>query len=107
MPKPWTMPSFLAKLLECLREADWRHRVDIVETLVQIHRDENLACIRDVQNTLLGILGDHENPPSCLDPYSKDFLLSTLRLLHGLNMWNRDFYAELMVQFLEGDKDVR
>ena len=95
-------------LLNCLRDADWRYASDIVEQLQGIQRDQGLPHAADVQRTLLGALRDgRSGPPTCLDPYGKDLLLSGLRLLHSLNMWDRDFYAEVMVQFIEGDKDAR
>ena len=45
--------------------------------------------------------------PTCVVEIEKIFIQKAIELLLVLNHHDRDFYVELMVQFLDGDKDVR
>ena len=60
-----------------------------------------------VYKTLYSVLNHHTTPPSCQDPIQKDFISKAIMLLTTLGIYDRDFYMELMVQFMDADSDVR
>lgn len=51
--------------------------------------------------------GHYANPPTCQDPVQKEFIKTALLLMQQLGEYDKDFCVELMVQFLEADREVR
>ena len=56
---------------------------------------------------LYSVLNHHTHPPTCMVEVEKAFIKKAVELLQLLGTHDRDFYVELMVQFLDGDKDMR
>ena len=53
------------------------------------------------------VTGHYANPPTCQDPVQKEFIMAALNLMHQLGVYDKDFCVEMMVQFMEGDQEVR
>lgn len=61
-----------------------------------------------VYKALYGVFGGHQcGAPSCQNPLDREFILEALGVMQLLGVYDRDFFAELMVQFLDGSRDIR
>ncbi|GFN75135.1 WD repeat-containing protein kiaa1875-like isoform x3 [Plakobranchus ocellatus] len=109
MPKPWTADVFVNMIVKLIRIADFVHKVGVVDAILSVHAQEGLSGNVEavVVKTLLAVLNHHTNPPSCAQPDQRNFILASLRALTVFGIKDKDVLAELMVQFLDGDKDVR
>lgn len=56
---------------------------------------------------LYSVLNHHTHPPTCVSPVEKTFIFKSIELLSLLDCHDRQFFIELMAQFLDGDKDIR
>ena len=107
MPKPWTSQAFAVMLARVLRIAEYSEKVHIAAAISALHREKPLKDPEPITSVIYKILNNHTDPPSCANPQQKAFLLKALELLHGLGIYNKAFYSHLLVQFLDGDKDIR
>ncbi len=101
------MSQFVNMLIRVMKIADFEHKKEVVRALMVLHQDEGLPNAEVVQKALLGILGPKRGAPSCLNEHQKEFITSSLTLMQSLGVYDKDFYVELMVQFMESDMDVR
>ncbi len=101
------MVSFISILLKVLNIAEFRLKVDIVLAIGKLHKEEGIPNATTVQTVLLTILSDSDDTPSCLNQYQKAFIIEALTLMQSMGLYDRFFYTELMVQFLEADTHVR
>lgn len=56
---------------------------------------------------MYSIYNHHTHSPTCLNEDEKGFIRKGLELLQLLGVHDREFYIEQIVQFLEGDKEIR
>ena len=101
------MSTFVNMLVRVMKIAEFHYKVDIACALITLNRDESLPHADHIQKALLLLLGPKRNAPSSLVHDQKQFILVALELMQALGVYNRDFYVELMVQFMESDMDVR
>ena len=87
--------------------AEWSFKVDVLEALQTLVSNETVPQTEVVARTVMSILGDQKDLPTCINPQQKKFIGSSLKLVHSLGSWEKDFYVELLLQFLEADNDVR
>ena len=101
------MSKFVNMLVRVMKIAEYRYKTDIAYALITLNQDETLPHADHIQKALLLILGPKRNAPSSVVYDQKQFILVALELMHILGVHNRDFYAELLVQFIESDMDIR
>ncbi len=94
-------------LLPLMKESDFKHKTDMVRALLTLQREYGLPDVEQVQKAICAQLASEGNAPSCVDTDQKQFILLALQLLQTMGVYNRNFYAELMVQFVDGDRDIR
>ena len=107
LPKPWTMINFVSMLLRAMNIADFGFKVEILGGIKELHAQYGIPNGNVVQQALLNILGDQKNSPSCVNEHQKKFIVEALQVIQTLGIYGRDYYTELMAQFLEADKEVR
>ena len=109
MPKPWTADVFVNMIVKLIRISEWTHKVGVTDAILSVHAQEGLSdsVSAVVVKTVLAVLNHHTNPPSCAQPDQRNFILAGLRALTTFGIKDKDVLAELMVQFLDGDRDVR
>ncbi|XP_033626173.1 WD repeat-containing protein 97-like isoform X4 [Asterias rubens] len=105
-PKPWTATAFVAMLLRLLKISDYAMKTPILEAIIMLYQQDSLANTKVVVDTLMGVL-NKSNPPTCQDQDEKSFILMSLRALQAMTNPDAEMITELIVQFLDGDKDVR
>ena len=101
------MVNFVSLLLRAMNIADYAFKVEILLGIKELHMEYGIPNGNMVQQALLNILGDSKNPPSCVNPHQKTFIIEAFMLIQTLGIYGREFYTELMAQFLEADKEVR
>ena len=101
------MVAFISMLLKALNIAEYQHKVAITKAIGKLHREEGIPNGNTVHTVLLTQLSDSADPPTCLNEHQKAFIVEALRLMQSMGLYDREFYTELMVQFLEADADVR
>ncbi|XP_005105308.1 WD repeat-containing protein 97 isoform X2 [Aplysia californica] len=109
MPKPWTSDTFVNMIVKLLRIAEWLHKVSVTDAILLVHTEEGLSDSVVIQavKTLASVLNHHSTPPTCSVKEQKDFIMSALRALASFAVKDKDVIAEMMVQFLDGDRDIR
>ncbi|XP_067652672.1 WD repeat-containing protein 97-like isoform X2 [Haliotis asinina] len=109
MPKPWTSDTLANMVLKLIRIAETQHKTAVVEALTLLFTQESLtgAVTVQVQKAIYSALNHHSNPPTCAVEDEKAFILSSIRCLQVLAVKDIDFVVEMMVQFLDGDREVR
>ncbi|XP_022106675.1 WD repeat-containing protein 97-like isoform X2 [Acanthaster planci] len=105
-PKPWTVTAFVTMLLRLLKIADYAMKTPILEAIIMLHQQDSLATTKVVVDTLMGVL-NKSSPPTCQDEDEKGFILMALKALQAMSNPDTEMIVELIVQFLEGDKEVR
>ena len=53
------------------------------------------------------IFSHHTHPPTCAVEVEKTFIRKAIEVMQVLGKYDRNFFTELMVQFLDGDKEIR
>lgn len=101
------MTNFVSMLLKVLQLADFSYKVQVLAALQLLQADQGIPNGSVVQQAVLRILADDQNPPSCVNEHQKRFIMAGLTMMQTLGIYGREFYTELMVQFLEADSDVR
>ena len=56
---------------------------------------------------LITALNHHTTPPSCAEPEQKTFILAAIKGLQSMGILDKEFVLEMLVQFLDGDREVR
>ncbi|CAH1779292.1 unnamed protein product [Owenia fusiformis] len=107
MPKPWTIQAFITMLLRLVRIASFKHKSDVVEAILRINQDFGVPNNDAVLRTLLSVLNHHTHPPTCAVPEEKMFILSAIKCMQSMGIFDKDFCTGLMVEYIEGDKDIR
>lgn len=109
MPKPWSADSFVSMIMKLLRFATFPHKTSVAEAITLVHTQEILseATCHAVQKMLLTALNHHANTPSCADPEQKTFILAAIKGLQAMGICDKEFVVEMLVQFLDGDSEVR
>ncbi|KAL3860750.1 hypothetical protein ACJMK2_010825 [Sinanodonta woodiana] len=109
LPKPWTLDNFVNMLLRLIRIGDYSEKASIVDALAMLHAQEEFsdALVHSVCKTISSVLNHHKDPPTCMRSDQKNFILSSLKTMQKLGLQDKDFFTELLVQFLDGDKEVR
>ncbi|GFS24658.1 WD repeat-containing protein KIAA1875-like isoform X3 [Elysia marginata] len=109
MPKPWTADVFVNMIVKLIRISEWTHKIGVTDAILSVHAQEGLSdgVSSGVVKTLLAVLNHHTTPPSCAQPDQRNFIVAALRALTTFGIKDKDVLAELMVQFLDGDRDVR
>lgn len=106
-PKPWTPNAFATILMRVLKTAEYAYKTAIAESLMQLHSQESLYDSTGIMKTFVGILNSRTDAPSCAIENQKRFILYCLKALQHLGMKDRDYITELMLQYLDGDREVR
>ncbi|OWF56397.1 WD repeat-containing protein [Mizuhopecten yessoensis] len=109
IPKPWTPENFATMLSRVIRLADYPMKTSITEALTMLFTQEDMseATVSAIDKTLVAILNHSKEPPTCLVTSQKSFILSSLRAMTKFGLYDKEYITELMVQFLDGDKEVR
>ncbi|XP_038077425.1 WD repeat-containing protein 97-like isoform X3 [Patiria miniata] len=105
-PKPWTVTAFVTMLLRLLKIADYAMKTPILEAIIMLYQQDSLANTKVVIDTVMGVL-NKSSPPTCQDEDQKGFILMSLKALQAMTNPDTEMVVELIVQFLDGDKEVR
>ncbi|XP_071172379.1 WD repeat-containing protein 97-like isoform X3 [Mytilus edulis] len=108
-PKPWNADTFMTMLSRLLRVAEYVFKTKITDSLSMLYTQENISdpTAHSVSKTLISVLNSPKDPPTCLVEDQKSFIVAALQALSKLGIRDMDFITEMMVQFLDGDKEVR
>ena len=108
-PKPWNADNFMTMLSRLLRVAEYVFKTKITDSLSMLYTQENISdpTAHNTSKTLISVLNNPKDPPTCLDEEQKTFIVAALQCLSKLGIKDKDFITEMMVQFLDGDKEVR
>lgn len=108
-PKPWNADNFMTMLSRLLRVAEYVFKTKITDSVSMLYTQENIsdATTLSVSKTIISVLNNPKEPPTCLVEDQKAFILAALQALNKLGVKDKDFVIEMMVQFLDGDKEVR
>ncbi|KAL5022160.1 hypothetical protein ScPMuIL_001315 [Solemya velum] len=108
LPKPWTSDSFATSMSRFVKIADYPLKISIVDAMLMLHAQEHISdhTALTLSHTLISVLNQRDSP-SCVVEDQKTFILTSLRALHKFKLRDKDFVSELLLQFLDGDKEVR
>ncbi|KAK7114553.1 WD repeat-containing protein 97-like isoform X2 [Littorina saxatilis] len=109
MPKPWGGDNFVNMVMKLLRFASFPHKTAVAEAIMLVHAQEVLSegTCHAAQKMLLSSLNHHTHTPSCAEPEQKAFILTAIKALQAMGICDKEFVLEMLVQFLDGDRDVR
>lgn len=65
------------------------------------------AIAHNICKAVIGVLNHHKEPPTCMVEDERNFIVTSIRTLHKMGTHDKDFVTEMLVQFLDGDKEVR
>lgn len=108
-PKPWNVDNFMTMLSRLLRVAEYMFKTKITDSLSMLYTQENISdgTSHTVSKTIISVLNNPKDPPTCLVEEQKAFIVAALQALNKLGVKDKEFVTEMMVQFLDGDKEVR
>ncbi|XP_064640581.1 WD repeat-containing protein 97-like [Lineus longissimus] len=106
-PKPWSMSAFVTMLIRVVKISEYEHKVPITNALLMLHHQEGIPNNDAVAKSILGLLNNRVKAPSCLDEMEREFIRAALKLLVAMQAMEKELFMELMMQYLDGDKDVR
>ena len=114
MPRPWDVGSFVNQLMGIMKTGSFVDKAGVAKALVHLHKSEGLLNLDDIYQTVYDLLnprmsegGDAMPLPSCEKQDEKMFLQMAIQLLHYLGVHDLKFFKEVLVQLLEGDKNLR
>ncbi|XP_033754622.1 WD repeat-containing protein 97-like isoform X2 [Pecten maximus] len=109
IPKPWTPENFATMLSRVLRLAEYPMKTTITDALTMLFTQEDMSesTVAAIDKTLVAILNHSKEPPTCMVSSQKSFILSSLKAMTKFGLYDKEYITELMVQFLDGDKEVR
>nr|KAG5693101.1 hypothetical protein BaRGS_014051 [Batillaria attramentaria] len=109
MPKPWTGDHFVNMIMKLLRFASFPHKTAVAEAITLVHTQELLSenTCHAVTKMVLTALNHHTNTPSCAVPDEKTFILAAIKTMQAMGVLDKEFVVEMLVQFLDGDREVR
>lgn len=109
IPKPWTADNFMMTLNRLLRIAEYMHKIAVTDAMAMLYTQEDIGdgTVHSVAKNLIAVLNLHKEPPTCMVEEQKNFIISALRAMSKFGIKDKEFVSELMVQFLDGDKEVR
>ena len=92
-----------------LRVAEFLFKTKITDSISLLYTQENISdgTAHTVSKTLISVLNSPKDPPTCLVEEQKAFIVAAIQALSKLGIKDKDFITEMMVQFLDGDKEVR
>lgn len=96
-------------LSRLLRVAEYIFKTKITDSLSMLYTQENISdgTSHAVSKTIISVLNNPKDPPTCLVEEQKAFIVAALQALNKLGVKDKEFVTEMMVQFLDGDKEVR
>ncbi|XP_065827477.1 uncharacterized protein [Oscarella lobularis] len=106
-PMPWTVSHFVELLSQGLRRSsDLAMKTDIVKALHILYQQEGFSNKSIVIGSLSSQLRGDIAFNSAVEE-EKLFILECLRLLFGIDAVDAFFVVELIVQFIDGDEEMR
>lgn len=92
-----------------LRIAEYMHKIAVTDAMAMLYTQEDIGdgTLHSVAKNLIAVLNLHKEPPTCMVEEQKNFIISALRAMSKFGIKDKEFVSELMVQFLDGDKEVR
>ncbi|XP_052816853.1 uncharacterized protein LOC128243253 isoform X2 [Mya arenaria] len=108
--KPWSLENIVSQLMKLVKTVEYVYKTPIIEAILILHAQdefsENVAHI--VIKGMSVVLNHQKDYPTCMLEEQRAFILTCLRALHKLTtVPDKEFVSELLVQFLDGDKQVR
>ena len=99
----------MTMLSRLLRVAEYMFKTKITDSLSMLYTQENISdgTSHTVSKTIISVLNNPKDPPTCLVEEQKAFIVAALQALNKLGVKDKEFVTEMMVQFLDGDKEVR
>lgn len=80
--------------------------MDISAALMTLHSMEDMEDTNGIARCYLSAL-NHHHPPTALVQEEKTFILTSLRAFQSLRETDQAVIIELMIQYRDGDKDIR
>ncbi|XP_055955273.1 WD repeat-containing protein 97 [Patella vulgata] len=108
-PKPWTADAFALSLLKVLRSTEFPNKTAISEALILLNVQEGFSdfTCQTAARTIISVLNDKKHVPISAVDLEKNFILTAIRALNCLSIKDKDFITELIIQYLDGDREVR
>ena len=96
-------------LSRLLRIAEYIYKIAVTDAMAMLYTQEDISdgTVHAVSKTLIAVLNHAKDPPTCMVEEQKNFILSAIRAMSKFNIKDKEFVTELLVQFLDGDKEVR
>ena len=109
IPKPWSLENFVTGLIKLLRTVDYTFKTPILEAIMMLHAQDDLAdnLCHSVTKALNSILNNPKDFPTCVQEDQKNFIIASLKAIQKLASGDKEFITESIVQFVDGDKEVR
>ena len=94
-------------LVRVLKISEWPEKIDVMRALRLLHQQETIPDLSVITQAVYGIFNLNLNPPRCTDALGKLFLIDAIKLIQALGVINKDYVMELMLQYLQGDREIR
>ncbi|XP_060556270.1 WD repeat-containing protein 97-like [Ruditapes philippinarum] len=110
MPKPWSLENFVAALVKLIKTVDYSYKIAIVEALLMLHAQDEFAdnLSHTVIKAMSSVLNHQKDYPTCMIEDQRNFIIVCIKGMQKLlTSPDKEFVTELLVQFLDGDKEVR
>ncbi|XP_053401290.1 WD repeat-containing protein 97-like isoform X3 [Mercenaria mercenaria] len=110
IPKPWSLENFVAALVKLIKTVDYSYKIAIVEALLMLHAQDEFAdsLSHSVMKAMTSVLNHQKDYPTCMIEDQRNFIIVCIKGMQKLlTSPDKEFVTELLVQFLDGDKEVR
>ncbi|ESO96594.1 hypothetical protein LOTGIDRAFT_239301 [Lottia gigantea] len=108
-PKPWTSDAFCMSLLKILKTTEFPNKSAISEALISLHLQEGFSdsTCQLASKIIISVLNDSKQAPVCAVDQEKIFIMVAVKALNSLSVKDKEFISEMILQYLDGDNDVR
>jgi hypothetical protein len=89
---------------------DYSYKIAIVEALLMLHAQDEFAdnLSHTVIKAMSSVLNHQKDYPTCMIEDQRNFIIVCMKGMQKLlTSPDKEFVTELLVQFLDGDKEVR
>ena len=95
--------------MRLIKVAEYIYKVAILESILLMHAQDEFvdSVAHTICKAVIGVLNHHKEPPTCMVEDERNFIVTAIKTLHKMGTHDKDFVTEMLVQFLDGDKEVR
>ncbi|KAL4234274.1 hypothetical protein ACF0H5_005924 [Mactra antiquata] len=110
IPKPWSLENFISSLVKLIKTVEYPYKIAIIEAIMMLHAQDELPdnLTHTVVKAISTVLNHQKDYPTCMIEEQRNFIIVSVKAIQKLSTTpDKEFVTEMLVQFLDGDKEVR